>query len=192
MPQDSSTWDLSNLLIDGQPVSRDTVTAWLNVLYMQLEGVHFLGSASVAALTATGLYQLLAFADAVGSIRGVLRACLPKEEVTIRIAVEAIKCTLDASECQAAVQMGVLLYSSSAASHGIIVAGTCAPGSLKWKLYMMKLVCVLSSADGSMSRGTECTATYNPCNSLQLLLLQQAVSHVTTHLLTTHLSDSHM
>jgi hypothetical protein len=75
-PRDSDTWDLSNLLIDGKPVSRDTVTAWLNVVYTLHEDVPFEEVQPVAAASATRLYQLLAFADAVGSSRGVVKACL--------------------------------------------------------------------------------------------------------------------
>jgi hypothetical protein len=76
LPRDSSTWDLSNLLIDGQPVSRDTVLAWLNAMYMHLDDIPFSDSIPDAAASATRLYQLLAFADAVGSSRGVVKACL--------------------------------------------------------------------------------------------------------------------
>jgi hypothetical protein len=77
LPHDSSTWDLSNLLIDGHPVSRDTVTAWVNVVYTILEDKPFKMDTSPAESTsATRLYQVLAFADAVGSSRGVVKACL--------------------------------------------------------------------------------------------------------------------
>lgn len=41
LPPDSSSWDLSSLLIDGQPVSRETVTAWLNVVYTLLDNKPF-------------------------------------------------------------------------------------------------------------------------------------------------------
>jgi hypothetical protein len=76
LPRDSGTWDLSNLLIDGHAVSRDTVTAWLNVVYTLLEDTPFQEGMPTAAASATRLYQLLAFADAVGSSRGVVKACL--------------------------------------------------------------------------------------------------------------------
>jgi hypothetical protein len=77
LPRDSDTWDLSNLLIDGQPVSRDTVTAWLNAVYKHHEDVPLEEKEPrCSPPSATGLYQLLSFADAVGSSRGVLKACL--------------------------------------------------------------------------------------------------------------------
>jgi hypothetical protein len=76
LPQGNSTWDLSNLLIGGHPVSRDTVTAWLNVIYTHIEDTPFDQDRLLATASATGLYQLLAFADAVGSSRGVVKACL--------------------------------------------------------------------------------------------------------------------
>jgi hypothetical protein len=52
------------------------VTAWLNVVYALIEDTPFEEKQPVAAASATGLYQLLAFADAVGSSRGVVKACL--------------------------------------------------------------------------------------------------------------------
>jgi hypothetical protein len=76
LPRDASTWDLSNLLIDGHPVSRDTVTAWLNVVYMHQDDVAYGDATSPAAASATQLYQVLSFADAVGSSRGMVKACL--------------------------------------------------------------------------------------------------------------------
>jgi hypothetical protein len=76
LPLDSSSWDLSGLLIDGQPVSRVTVTTWLNVVYSLLDNKLFQEGVAPAAASATRLYQLLAFADAVGSSQGVLKACL--------------------------------------------------------------------------------------------------------------------
>lgn len=33
LPQDAREWDLKNLLIDAQPVTRPTVIAWLNAMY---------------------------------------------------------------------------------------------------------------------------------------------------------------
>jgi hypothetical protein len=32
-PGEDAVWNLSNILIDGQPVSRATVVAWLNAAY---------------------------------------------------------------------------------------------------------------------------------------------------------------
>jgi hypothetical protein len=76
LPLDSSTWDLSSFLIDGHPVSRDTVTAWLNVVYTLLDNKPFEEGTPASATNATRLYQLLAFTNAVGSRQGVLNACL--------------------------------------------------------------------------------------------------------------------
>jgi hypothetical protein len=98
MPQDSSNWDLSHLLIDGQPVSRDTVTAWLNAVHMHMEDAPFPGYQGSPTRDPTQLYQLLAFADAVGSSRGVLRACLPKEELQFGVNLYGRDLKLDAGD----------------------------------------------------------------------------------------------
>jgi hypothetical protein len=33
LPQDAKEWELSNLVIDGQPETRPTVISWLNAVY---------------------------------------------------------------------------------------------------------------------------------------------------------------
>lgn len=105
LPPDTSTWDLSNLLIDGHAVSRHTVIAWLSIVYMQLEGETFPGADRSPRPNAIELYQLLAFADAVGSIRGVLRACLPMEipprfgeQVTFQVDIGSRSCRVDTGD----------------------------------------------------------------------------------------------
>ncbi|WIA19688.1 hypothetical protein OEZ85_005616 [Tetradesmus obliquus] len=73
---DSETvWDLSNILIDGQPVQRATVVAWLNSCYQIMYTADYESqeAADNPARTFEGLYRLLAFADAVDSIDGVLQ-----------------------------------------------------------------------------------------------------------------------
>jgi len=77
LPRDSSTWDLSKLLLDGKPVTREVAVSWLNALYKPLDDVPFAEAQTKTPVSATHLYQLLAFADAVGSIQGVLKACVP-------------------------------------------------------------------------------------------------------------------
>jgi hypothetical protein len=80
LPADTNEWDLSGLLIDGTPVQRTTVEAWLSCVDTAVHGAVQSGSKPMCpkgALTdAAGLYQLLSFADAVGSSGGVLTACL--------------------------------------------------------------------------------------------------------------------
>jgi hypothetical protein len=34
LPAEAATWDISNLVIDGQPVQRSTVIAWLDTCYV--------------------------------------------------------------------------------------------------------------------------------------------------------------
>uniref|UniRef100_A0A383VQJ4 Uncharacterized protein n=1 Tax=Tetradesmus obliquus TaxID=3088 RepID=A0A383VQJ4_TETOB len=73
---DSETvWDLSNILIDGQPVQRATVVAWLNSCYQIVYTADYESqeAADNPARTFEGLYRLLAFADAVDSTDGVLQ-----------------------------------------------------------------------------------------------------------------------
>jgi hypothetical protein len=69
-------WDLSTLLINGQPVPEDVVVAWLNAAYHQQLGTTFGPQDSDLTTTAAGLTALLRFADAVGSRPGLLVACL--------------------------------------------------------------------------------------------------------------------
>ncbi|WIA19689.1 hypothetical protein OEZ85_005617 [Tetradesmus obliquus] len=72
---DSETvWDLSNILIDGQPVQRATVVAWLNACYQIVYKPDYEAQEQQdnPALTFEGLYRLLAFADAVDSTDGLM------------------------------------------------------------------------------------------------------------------------
>ncbi|WIA41200.1 hypothetical protein OEZ86_004815 [Tetradesmus obliquus] len=70
-------WDLSGLLLDGQPVSRAVVVAWLNAAYQQAYGEDFEAQEpdQDPACSVQGLYMLLSFADAVDSTKPLLRAC---------------------------------------------------------------------------------------------------------------------
>ncbi|WIA39973.1 hypothetical protein OEZ86_013403 [Tetradesmus obliquus] len=73
--ENDTVWDLSNILIDGQPVQRATVVAWLNSCYQIVYTADYEAqeAADNPALTFEGLYRLLAFADAVDSTDGVLQ-----------------------------------------------------------------------------------------------------------------------
>lgn len=62
--------------MEGEPVQRSTVVAWLNCAYSRILDSEFEKQQKDPRCTAAGLAQLLAFADAVGSTRGVLAACL--------------------------------------------------------------------------------------------------------------------
>jgi hypothetical protein len=70
-------WDLSGLLVDGQPVSRATVVAWLNAAYQAAYEVEYQVQQpdQDPVCSVEGLYQLLSFADSVDSTRPVLKAC---------------------------------------------------------------------------------------------------------------------
>lgn len=75
LPADSDDiWDVSQLLLEGQPVQRQTVVAWLNRCYQLIHGSPFETQAADPASSIKGLTQLLSFADAVGSSRGLLLA----------------------------------------------------------------------------------------------------------------------
>uniref|UniRef100_A0A383V5M2 Uncharacterized protein n=1 Tax=Tetradesmus obliquus TaxID=3088 RepID=A0A383V5M2_TETOB len=82
LPAAAAEWDLSNLLIDGQPVQRSTVVRWLNHCYMRVHNVMFDDQlAYEEVLSAAALFQLLALADSVGSGRGIMIACLPEKQL---------------------------------------------------------------------------------------------------------------
>jgi hypothetical protein len=69
-------WDISQLLVEGEPVQRQTVVAWLNIAYSQILMELFEQQDIKPECSMTGLSQLLAFADSVGSSRGLLHGCL--------------------------------------------------------------------------------------------------------------------
>jgi hypothetical protein len=86
----SICWDLTGLLIDGTPARRETVIDWLNMAYHLIHNepylkeldlglcgppqrsAHMPASRNKAALSARRLLQLLVFADAVGSSKGLM------------------------------------------------------------------------------------------------------------------------
>jgi hypothetical protein len=75
LPQDASEWDVSGLLIDGEPFSQATVECWLHCAYSHVYGPDHLDAADLEQLsTAAGLHHVLAFAHAVGSFEGLLKA----------------------------------------------------------------------------------------------------------------------
>ena len=102
LPAEIEEWDLSNLLINGHPVYRRTVVAWLNRAYQYIYSVDFEAPPAEAAAaaapkpTAEDLSQLLTFADAIGTRSAfvtalvthymdglVLQAKLGKEQVQL-------------------------------------------------------------------------------------------------------------
>lgn len=68
------TWDLSKLSINSDPVTSTTVKDWLNTVYKHLHDVSYDETFSPVT-TAARLCDLLEFADAVQSKRGVMVAC---------------------------------------------------------------------------------------------------------------------
>lgn len=76
LPYEVNVWDLSNLRVAGsQLVKRETVVAWLNSIYRTISNSPYEDQVDVCR-TATGLHELLAFADAVDTEPGILLACL--------------------------------------------------------------------------------------------------------------------
>lgn len=71
---DTNEWNLSDILINGEHVKRETVLQWLSALEQLTE--HQQPAADGQSCTVSSLYELLAFADAVGSRRGLLMACI--------------------------------------------------------------------------------------------------------------------
>jgi hypothetical protein len=75
LPADAAEWDVSGLMYEGQPFSRETVSCWLNCARSLTEGLEELSEQDMQQLsTVAGLTQLLTFADAVGSRGGLCRA----------------------------------------------------------------------------------------------------------------------
>jgi hypothetical protein len=66
------------LRIEGEPVNKATVVGWLNCVYDRLQDDVFMEQEYDVRHTVAGLASLLAFADAVGTTRGVLAACVTK------------------------------------------------------------------------------------------------------------------
>ena len=75
LPASATVWDLSGILIEGQPVKRETVVEWLNLAYLALLGEPYEQQQDQPEITtAAGLYELLAFADSVASAPAIYRA----------------------------------------------------------------------------------------------------------------------
>jgi len=88
LPLDAAEWDLSNLAIEGQAVERSTVVAWLNLIYKMVTAKDFERQEPNTAHTLRGMGQLLAFADAVGSSRGILLALDSQDAEVFRADVQ--------------------------------------------------------------------------------------------------------
>ena len=77
---DTEVWDLSDMRIDGQPVSRNVLVAWLDCAYRAMyDRPYDTGSGSMP-LTCTEMYRLLAFADAIGSTNALVKVYLADVE----------------------------------------------------------------------------------------------------------------
>lgn len=74
LPATAQEWDISGLLVEGQHVLRSTVVAWLNVIYNLVHFEDFEQQQPSILKSMTGAIAVLAFADAVGSSLGMLRA----------------------------------------------------------------------------------------------------------------------
>jgi len=77
LPEAATEWDVSGLMLEGQQVQRGTVVVWLNLAYQSTHGAPYEDTPPGSSLhfcmrRFTSLAQLLAFADAVGSSRGLL------------------------------------------------------------------------------------------------------------------------
>ena len=70
------TWDLTQLIVQDRPVSRNTVIAWLNLAYNVINCCDF--EAQTGDTTAADFSSLLSFADAVNSKKSLLDAALGK------------------------------------------------------------------------------------------------------------------
>jgi hypothetical protein len=91
LPAGAEEWDVSGFLSDGEPFSRETIECWLSCGYSILYGAAELDTDDQALLsTAKGLHHVLAFAHAVGSPEGVLKAaCSKLQELVIEVQLPA-------------------------------------------------------------------------------------------------------
>jgi hypothetical protein len=75
LPAAAEEWDVSGLLLDGQPFTREIVSCWLSCAYSAIHGTEELNIQDIQQLsTVMGLTQVLAFADAVGSYAALCKA----------------------------------------------------------------------------------------------------------------------
>jgi len=74
LPATALEWDISGLLVEGQHVQRSTVVAWLNAIYKLVHHEDFEQQEPSILNSLTGATAVLAFADAVGSSPGMLKA----------------------------------------------------------------------------------------------------------------------
>ncbi|KAI8466823.1 MAG: hypothetical protein J3K34DRAFT_370689 [Monoraphidium minutum] len=72
------TWDLSGLVVEGRPVTKAVVLAWLAAVYPLADDVED----AAAGGGAPPLADVLAFADAAGMSQAVLRACCERCPLT--------------------------------------------------------------------------------------------------------------
>uniref|UniRef100_A0A383V7L2 Uncharacterized protein n=1 Tax=Tetradesmus obliquus TaxID=3088 RepID=A0A383V7L2_TETOB len=100
LPHDARDWDLSNLLLDAQPVTRPTVIAWLNAVYRRAYESDFEQQDPNPACSFQGLFQLLQFADAVGSPTSALLSCLAHiGQLQLQVQLGEQQLQLDAGCC---------------------------------------------------------------------------------------------
>jgi hypothetical protein len=119
---DKTEWDLSNLLIDGQPVTRSTVVSWLNCAYKYILYCDF-ERQELEQQSAVSLYQLLVFADAVGSQKVLMKACVAAHAETLKFVVK-----LGEQEVQLDIS-GLYFFGNSQATNHLILCGR-SPSSL--------------------------------------------------------------
>ncbi|KAI8466571.1 MAG: hypothetical protein J3K34DRAFT_524435 [Monoraphidium minutum] len=96
-------WDLSEVLVEGEPVSRAVVVAWVEVVYNASptsysdDGTELPPEEPGRGVPAA---PLLLFADAVGSSARVIRACYERckaqfEAITVKLGSEQLQLSLD-------------------------------------------------------------------------------------------------
>lgn len=75
LPADATEFNVSELLLDGQPYSKETIQCWLNCGRRTVYGPAELEAVDISMLsTVHQLHQVLSFAQAVGSPDGLLTA----------------------------------------------------------------------------------------------------------------------
>lgn len=123
LPADVESWYLCSMLVEGVPVKRAVVVAWLNAAYIQVENAAFEAQQPSELSTLCGLAQVLTFADAVDSSKGLMCALvtqLQRQNVTATVQLGQLQVSISTSLChiwdQGSSGWGLYSYSPSSAN----------------------------------------------------------------------------
>jgi hypothetical protein len=156
----SGTWDLSSLLVNGSPVSQETVTTVLSVIYSSMGALDYEMDRSRGQYSLSQLLHMLLFADAVGCSKAILAQLAGLLGSTVRAALEVVLTERDAGSTSssaggttAAVQPGGSSTTSSLLSNRVtmqlfsMTVSTCATHQ---KASLMGMSSMLGTVDSNL------------------------------------------